>query len=284
MQSVFEKVEIPPESTVRAFTRREAQFPFAWHHHPGCELTLIVRGQGRRFVGDHVESYEPGEFVLIGPNLSHTWQSHSSHSRSAHEAIVVQFPHDRISNAWSQFPEFRTIEQLMQRAGRGVCFDPQETTEEVKCFKSLVAARPTLRLLGLLELLDRFAAKPSRQLASEAFAMPMDDTLRVRVQPVLDTIEQNYDQPLNQKVLAQKIGLSASAFSRLFAKATGVKFSDYVNDLRIGHACRMLIESDLPITAISHQAGFKNLSNFNRTFLRLRHIPPRDFRSQYRGQ
>jgi transcriptional regulator GlxA family with amidase domain len=135
----------------------------------------------------------------------------------------------------------------------------------------------------MLNILDELSvAKQTRSLASEAYAIPLQRSTSPRITNILETIHRDFQRPLRQNDLARAADLSRAAFNRNFRQATGTTLIDYVNDLRIGHACRMLAESSKPITEICFESGFTNLSNFNRCFLRRRGMPPSRFRSQFR--
>ncbi|MEK6249926.1 MAG: AraC family transcriptional regulator [Planctomycetales bacterium] len=148
----------------------------------------------------------------------------------------------------------------------------------------MVKLRGADRLSEFITILDRLASVPdTRLLASEAYVVPRRQFVPARLVDVLETIHREYRRRLRQTDLAQAAGLSSAAFSRNFRSATGTTLVDYINDLRIGHACRLLAETPMPITDICFDSGFANLSNFNRCFRRRRRMTPSQFRSQFRG-
>jgi len=105
MRARFEKVR-EPNGSFTAYERVEPEFPFNWHYHPEFELTLIVDSEGQRIVGESVCDYKPGDLVLLGPNLPHSyrsWPASSNHSKQ-HRAIVIQFPKKVSAEPCSIFP------------------------------------------------------------------------------------------------------------------------------------------------------------------------------------
>ena len=284
MQPLLEKVRKPHDASLRAFVRQERQFPFEWHYHPEFELTLITAGRGRRFVGDHIADFREGDLVLLGSLLPHTWRSGPSYSgRKRRRAIVVQFLESFLGTAINECKELSRIQQLLARSRHGLQFRGRQRAVAAAQLEKLVRMRPAQKLAELLNVLDGLShAKQAQSLASEAYAIPRQRSTSPRIAQILETIHQEFQRPLRQNDLARTAGLSRAAFNRNFRQATGTTLVDYVNDLRIGHACRMLAESSKPITEICFESGFTNLSNFNRCFLRRRGMPPSRFRSQFR--
>jgi len=284
MQPLLEKVRKPHDASLRAFVRQEKQFPFEWHYHPELELTLITSGRGRRFVGDHIADFREGDLVLLGPLLPHTWRSGPSGSgRKQRRAIVVQFLDNFLGTALGECKELSLIRELLTRARHGLQFRGRHRAAAAGQLEKLVRMRPAQKLAELLNILDGLSsAKQTSSLASEAYAIPRQRSTSPRIANILETIHREFQRPLGQNDLARAAGLSRAAFNRNFRQATGTTLVDYVNDLRIGHACRMLAESSSPITEICFESGFTNLSNFNRCFLRRRGMPPSRFRAQFR--
>ncbi len=284
MQPQLEKIRKPHNASLRAFVRQERQFPFEWHYHPEFELTLITSGRGRRFVGDHIADFREGDLVLLGPLLPHTWRSGpSSPGAKKRRAIVIQFLDNFLGTGLSECKELSLIQQLLTRSRYGLQFLGRQRTVVATQLEKLVNLRPAQKLSELLNILDALSeAKQTRSLASKAYAIPRQRSTSPRFANILETIHRDFQRPLRQNDLARSAGLSRAAFNRNFRQATGTTLVDYVNDLRIGHACRMLAESPKPITEICFESGFSNLSNFNRCFLRRRGMPPSKFRSQFR--
>ncbi len=281
MQPLMEKVRKSHDASLSAFVRRERQFPFQWHCHREYELTLITAGRGRRFVGDHIADFREGDLILIGPLLPHTWRSETSHA-ARRRAIVVQFQEDFLGTALQECTELINIQKLLCRSRLGLQFHGRHRAKAAKQLEPLIKMRGARKLTEFVSILDGLAKNQEvSQLASEAYAVPSQKFTSRRMAGVLEAIHQNYQQRLWQTDLARSVGLSNAAFTRNFRQATGTTLIDYINDLRIGHACRMLAESTDLITDICFESGFTNLSNFNRCFLRRRGMTPSQFRSQF---
>jgi AraC-like DNA-binding protein len=271
----MEHLTVAPGTSFRVQLRREPQFGFEWHFHREYELTLVTSGVGRRFVGDAVEPYQPGDLVLLGPELPHTWQSQSTRWS---EAVVVQFRRDFLGPALWQAPELSDVAALLDRANRGLAF-PDGPTEMMRA----VAVEPdvTLRLLGLLHVLVALARGRARPLASEGYAPRLGDHARRRVDAVCHYLAQHHTGPVTLTEAARIANLTPAAFCRFFRRATGHTLTGYLTLLRISTARRQLIETDHPVAQIAADCGFASLSHFNRTFRRLTGESPREFRRAF---
>jgi len=272
------------EQSFVAFRRVESAFPFSWHYHPEVELTWIEAGGGSRVVGDHIESYGPGDLVLLGGGLPHTWSSESPRGRArAHRAVVVQFPPELFGGEATAGAEFFAIKDLLARAARGVAFSTTVAERERETLVALTTASGLEAWCKLALLLDRLArTDEARLLASEGYAPSAGQGARRRFERALAFIETHLaDESLYLRQVAQAVHLTPSAFSRFFQRMAGRSFVDHVNELRVARAARLLAETDRSVAEIAFACGFGNLANFNRRFRERKHMSPRDFRAHY---
>ena len=280
-----------PESEIQSFSCRRfdsPSFTTPWHFHPEYELTLITESRGQRFVGDSVAPFEPGDLVLLGPNLPHCWLNLPSSGLPLARArsVVVQFAGDMLGDGWLDYPEMRQIGSLLrERAPRGIRFSGTSATrfaERVRTLPDLCGLDRLLELLVLLNGLARLPRRATTVLASEGFSPALNLEQAGRLERVCRFVHQNFQRSIRQTEAAALAHLSPAAFSRFFRQKTGRTFVDYLNDVRLGEACRLLIEKDsLGVTEVCYACGFGNISNFNRHF-RLRHgAAPREYRRRY---
>jgi len=256
-------------------------FPFRWHVHPEAELTLIVRGRGMRYVGDDLAEFREGDLVMLAGGLPHTWSSSVRSGRGV-ESIVVQFLPESLGIDDGRRPETRAIHRLLQRAARGLAFRGRPAREAARMMRAMADLAPLPRLLRLLETLDRLTAtRQARPLSTRVFTSPLLDRDRTRLDRVCRALERRYTQPLCLDDAARIARLHPASFARFFKRTTGQTFVEYLHRLRVGHAARLLSETDRSITDICFQSGFGNVSNFNRVFRRLRGATPRDYRRRF---
>ena len=260
-----------------ALDYRSDGFAFAWHLHPEVELTLIVEGRGQRYVGDSVEEFGPGDLVLLGANLPHTWHAPPSGEANC-AAVVVQF----LPQVIADVPELRGIHRMIRRAATGLLFGRATTdraAEHLKSFNDLGAAERYIRLLSVLGQLAE--AGDVRALSSQPFARKLGDEDVHAIDRVCQWVSEHLDRKIRQTDATALIHRSPSAFARFFKRMMGQTFVEYVVRLRVGRACGLLIETDWPITQISYASGFTNLSYFNRVFRTHRQMTPREYRKAF---
>lgn len=264
--------------------RHKKKFTYPIHDHDVMELNFVQNASGvRRIVGDNSEVIGDYDLVLItSPNLEHVWEQADCHSTDIRE-VTVQFDFGTdVDTLFSKTP-LQSIRDLLIAARKGVVFpmeaimlvyDRLDHLSEIKDgFQSL------LTFLGILKTLS--VTPGYRTLASTSFAkVNVEDDSR-RILKVKNYITQNFDGELKLERLADLAHMSRSAFSRFFKMHTGRTLTDYIADIRLGHATRMLIDTNESVAEISYKCGFNNLSNFNRIFKRRKGCAPSEFRSNY---
>lgn len=285
MKPSFEKLVPDTDQSFRCFDRRSLTSPLKWHLHPEIELTYVDTGSGSRLVGDHIGEYADHDLVLLGSNLPHTWNSDEFREEKydRHAAIVTQFHPEFLGVDFFAAKEFGLVRQLLANASRGLWFPPTEAKSIGKKVKQMLVRSGAARLLSLIEILHELSlSKHTQQLASKSYERPASKEAETRIQTVCDYIQLNFDDhELSASHLAELLYMNASAFSRFFKQATGRTPSGYINELRIGYACRQLIDSDKPVLKICLDSGFSSASYFNRTFRLLRNMTPRQYRTQH---
>ena len=279
----YEKIETMPG---RSFAFREFDLPAfdsPWHFHPEFELTLITSGTGRRFVGDHIAEFAPGDLALLGPNLPHFWHTESSGDEGERSrSLVVQFLPGFLGSEFFELPELDAVKGLFAEASRGLRFTGRTQERAADVLTNMATRSPQGQLLGLLDALDVLSRSPDVEvLASAGFAPALDTRTEERINRCQAFIFGHLDEPFRLDEVAAHMSMSPSAFSRYFKRAMGKTFSHFVNELRVGKACRILLETDRPVAKIAYECGFNNLSNFNRRFKELRGVSPRQFRERH---
>jgi AraC-like DNA-binding protein len=279
----FEHISIPPGQT---FLWRLDDYPWrriVWNYHPEIELHYIRHSSGLAYVGDHIGNFDAGQLVLVGSGLPHNWITpFLGESILPERDIVVQFDPARIARAAAEFPEITELESLFRDAAYGLEFFGETSIRAAARLEAMRTQRGLSALSSLLDLLADLATSTEyRKLASAQFVdqfRPGSDSDRQRLDLALDFIQRNFHERPSCEDVAAVVGMSESAFSRFFKAQTGNTYSDHLSTLRIWTARQKLAETDLPVTDVCFEAGFNNISNFNRTFLRVAGMTP----SQYR--
>lgn len=284
MRALLEKVALRPGESFACREFRIKRFDSPWHFHPECELTLIEGSHGLRFVGDSIERFEAGDLVLLGRNLPHYW-SNPPEWRGQARSIVVQFGGELPGRDWLQTPELAAVQRLLARAERGVHFSGRPAAEVAGRLRRMLGLAPLARLQELLGVLDLLAAAPgARLLASAGFAPAVNTADGSRLGRVLDYVNRSAAEGVQQRTAARLAGLSPAAFSRYFRQKLGHTFEAFVNEVRVGRACRALIEEpERAVAEIAFAAGYNNLANFNRQFQRRTGLAPVAYRRRHGG-
>lgn len=284
MTPLFEQVTIPAGQSWGLLWRELDTIPFIWHYHPQFELTLTVNARGQRYIGDHLGNFEPGDLVLVGPNLPHTWSaSERIDAAQPMLAVVVWFSLEWITQLASVMPELHGLRQLALRAGPALQFTPEVAARSAGLLLQLQALpqpqRLPLLLSVLLELAGDMQAEP---LASNALQLIVADGQQQRMARVLDYMHLHFREEIAMETLAERAALSLGAFHRFFRRHALCTPSTYLARLRIGRACQQLIQTRHGVAAIAQEAGYRNLAHFNRQFRADKQMTPRAFRQQYR--
>ncbi|RWR29201.1 helix-turn-helix domain-containing protein [Sinirhodobacter populi] len=285
-QPYFETVTIPPERSLLVFDRQLPEFPFNWHYHPEFELTLTVNSRGMRFVGDHVAQYGDGDLVLIAPNLPHAFQSQSLIGKAtAHRAMICWFTQDWAGGLIRAVPELEPVAALLAQARRGIRFGPGTTARLRGRMLRLGQMDALAQVMELQSLLVALAAAPDRHTLATGEVtvsdMPRD---RERLQKVLDHLHRHYDQPLRLKPLCDLVHLTESQLQRVFKRSARMSISAYVQQLRLGRACQMLVQTDSAMGRIATDCGFSDAADFARRFRKARGVTPSVYRATFRGR
>lgn len=258
------------------YTLNLPTFEFFWHYHPEFELTLIVKGKGKRLVGDNYEAFGKGDLVLLGPHLPHTWIGDDK-SKDHYSAVVIQFSREFI-DPFLALPEFADIKKMLNRSGSGLYFPLSKNNAVRESIIGLTQLQGVEAITGLLNVLQKIAKAKSQQLASAYFQPLKGEENEKRVNKVCQYVQHHFKSNISLTKAASLIHLSESAFCKFFKKASGKTFSDYLNDIRVAHASVLLTETDKPIAAIAYESGFESLTYFNRVFLKKKKTSPRQYR------
>ncbi|MDE6654764.1 MAG: AraC family transcriptional regulator [Muribaculaceae bacterium] len=284
MHSVI--TEITPLSEKDCFylvDRNKKTFDYPLHRHADLELNFVSNCSGaRRVVGDSMEKLGDYDLALIGCGLEHCWE-HAECDHSDKREITIQFSASLLSDELLGKNPMKTIHNLLKRSANGVAFGMMTIMRLYSRLDDLTKEQPSfLRLLNFLEILYHLSnSEDSRQLATTSFSNTSVTSDSRRVMKVEEEINRRYSDKLTLEELASIAGMTPTAFSRFFKRRTGRTLSEYIIDIRLGHAARQLVDTTMTIAEICYDSGFTNLSNFNRAFKRKKGCSPRTFRDNY---
>lgn len=282
---MFAKLEKIPERSGRSFLCQEyekAMFDHSYHYHPEIELTLVMENHGQRLVGDVWEPFEAGDLVLLGANLPHqyrNWKKGRARSR------FIQFLPDAFGTAFFDLPEFRKIRGMLRRSDRGLCFSPEIKVRAIdqmtKLFRTEIGPDRFSCFIELLAILS--SDHEMREIAGIKYEAPVNQQHLDRIQRVLEFLDQNWNQDIALKDVAEKAALHPQSLSRFFQKHLGKTYKSYLGQLRLNHAANQILDTDDTIAAIAFSCGYNNLANFNRQFKCHYDITPSGYRKLHRS-
>ena len=280
--------EITPLSTPDVFVVIDSSnngFDYPIHNHPEYELNLIMGMSGTRIVGDSIERYTDYDLVLLGPYLYHKWDGdvHLQNSGQPYRVITIQFGMGLMGGQFFQKEQFGKIRKLLQDSSEGIKFDGKTLEEATNIMINLTEDKGFMNVIQFLQLLDLLSkSSETCYLSSEGFSSKVLSTHSNRIQMAYSYILKHYAK-INLKIgeVAKQVNMSDSAFSHFFQKYAFRSFTQFLVDIRIGHACKLLLDTDETIGQISYESGFNNLANFNRLFKKYRQCTPVEFRRRY---
>jgi AraC-like DNA-binding protein len=255
-----------------------ADFDYPFHFHSEFEINLVMGITGQRIVGDNTEDFDKLDLVLIAPNIPHSWKSESTESN---HVITIQFDQKLLNFPLLKKRMFNPIKLLLENAGRGIQFYGDSAVHISNKMIAMCSSYGFNATLDFFSLLYDLATAPEQKLiASCAFDSNsvIRDSKSRRVAIICDYINRNYMNQLKVSDIAKIVNMSDSALSHFFKSRTNRSLIDYINDIRIGNATKLLLETTHSINEICYMCGFNNISNFNRIFRSSKGITPTKYR------
>lgn len=279
--------EITPLTTNDCFTifsRVKKEFNFPLHFHEEFELNLILNAKGaKRIVGDHIDVIDDIELVLVGPNLNHAWFTHQCESDEITE-VTIQWHKDLFDDKLLKRNQLRLIRQMFEGSMKGIAFSIDTIKNISPRILSLNQKNGFDSVMELISILhDLSSSRNMRTLSDSTFSNFHQPSNSRRIEKAFEYLNSNYDKQISLKEIAKLVNMTEVSFSRFIKKRTGSTYIDTLNEIRLGHASRMLIDTTHSIAEISFNCGFNNISNFNRLFKKKKNCTPKEFRESFSG-
>ena len=275
---------LTPSDCFTIFSRVKKKFDFPLHYHDEYELNLILNAKGaKRVVGGHVEVIDDLELVLLGPNLYHTWFTHQCRCEAITE-VTIQFHKDLFDEKFLKRNQLSILKSMLERSQRGIAFAPETVTalrDRLLALDKRGGFDSVLELLSILH--DLSTSRNVKTLSEAGFTNEKFYYNSRRIEKVFEHMNNNYNKQVTLAEVSRIANMPEASFSRFIKKRTGKTFIDSLNEIRLGHASRMLIDSTTTVAEIAYKCGFNNISNFNRIFKRKKMCIPKEFRETYTG-
>jgi AraC-like DNA-binding protein len=245
-------------------------YPTPWHYHPEYELVLVTESTGKRFIGDHISDFSAGNLAFIGPNLPHLYRNDDSYYKEGSslraQSIVVHFLEKSLGEDLLALPETQKLRQLFDRSVYGMDLLGETNRKVSENLFALLELQGLARWLKLMETLHIIAESDEYSIISRHAIKGQHERDNDRLNKVIEWVMQSFHQEIRLEEVAHAVRMSAPSFSRYFRQRTRKTFSDFVIEIRLGHAARLLQEDQMSVAEICFACGFNNLSNFNRQF------------------
>ena len=278
------------ESLNQSFLVKKLQEPFFdpnWHFHPHYQLFTVIKGTGTRFIGDDIRHFEEGDTVFLGPNMPHLWRSDRNYfekeSQLQTEGIVVYFKEDFLGNDFFEKPEMFDIRSFLKNSERGLDLTGTLGVEMVSDLKELLGLTGFEGISKLLNILHKLSVTNDYQYISSSNytnTRKISETERMRI--VHEYVLKHFKENINLSTVASLSNMTEAAFCRYFKSRTNKTFSDFVKEIRIGNACKILQDENKSISQTCYESGYNTVSNFNNQFKSLKGVSPLQYQKLYR--
>ena len=270
----------PTNESFKAWKNGNPYMHNPWHYHPELEITYITKGEGMLFIGDKILNYKQNELIMIGPNLPHEWRSNLNQNTDYHsECIAVHFNKNFPGEDFYKIPEAPPINRLLDLSVRGIKISEENTKKIVKEKLLLLIETQGIERINLLfSILNTIAISDEIEpLSSAGFVNSINEGANHRMNLIYKYVITNFKNQISIDLVAQQINMTTTSFCRFFKKRTNKSFIQYINEIRIGYACKLLLEENYNVSEIAYESGFENISNFNKQFKKIKNTTPSQF-------
>lgn len=254
-----------------------------WHYHAEYELLYISKSFGIRFVGDNVSPFSPGDLVLVGPYLPHLWRNDASYYKDENnetsvKTIITKFAKNFIGDNTFENPEFSKVAKLLKEANYGICFGKKISEALHKEIIELSTLSRPEQSIQLLNILHQLSSSEDKSILSSSDMRQYTTEHSQRIDTVLKFISDNYTLNISLNDVSEVACMTTNSFCRFFKKMTNKSFTQFLNEVRIRNASRLLTQKDVSISSICYSVGYNSITNFNKQFKQIMNSTPKKFR------
>lgn len=281
MDFLVEKIQVPEKKSFQIAEYELGSHTSKIHTHSNYELNFIKRGWGRRYVGDNISNFQAGDMVLMGPNLPHCWEVKGTYQKNRPKCIVIHFQEDLIGSVFRHVPELKPIRMMLTKAAQGLHFrgsqiilirDLLEEMIELDGLKNLIKLLKIFCLLLEIENYD--------YLSTPGYIKETNQSDFQKVNKIYEYIFVNFQENISLDEVAALVNITSGSLCRYFKNKTGQTLFDFLKQVRIGYACKLLCVTNKTITEICYESGYNTLAHFNNQFKDLKKMTPSEFRKK----
>ena len=282
MKLVLKKSDTKVYKKLSISRRVQPCLDVAWHYHPEFELIYITKSNGLRFVGDSVSPFYPGDLVLVGSYLPHLWRNDPSYykadSKQKVDTIVTKFTVDFLGDDLFNIPDFIDIKKLLDKSKFGLSFGKKISNSLHKELVNLSNLSPIEQYIQILSILQKLSLADDVTVLSSSDMSQSTTESSERIDTVLRYISDNYATNIGLDDIANVACMTTNSFCRFFKKTTNKSFTQFLNEVRIRNASRLLVQDDISVSSVCYAVGYNSITNFNKQFKQIMGATPKSFR------
>jgi len=279
MKTLIQKIHVEENQSFACKTYRTPQFETNWHKHEECELILILEGNGTALMGDYVGEYKEGNIFFLTGNLPHWFRKHQP--RMVGSALVIHFKKDMCGETFLQLPEMKQVRQLLTSKNNGIQINPILRKETASCMEQIDGAKGIERLSLLLLCLQKISCSGGTTALTHDFKTNDNNKENSVINKIFDYSFKHYLELITLKDVAAVAGMSIPTFCRFFKKNIKKSYFDFLQEIRISHACKLLHNTTKPVLEICYESGYNSWAHFSKQFKHVRQMTPTAYRKQY---
>jgi AraC-like DNA-binding protein len=272
-----------------SFSVRQNMIPYMnnrWHFHPEVELIHFHKGSGMQFVGDHIMRFRPDDVVLVGANLPHYWRfddlSLYDHNTSVAYTTTIHFTEDFWGEQFLNLPENKQIKALLAKARRGILITGPAGQKVSKLMRKAHQATGVHRLIALLKCLTAISdADQHILLSSMGFQASLSDAEDERIHAIYEHTLSHFKRKIHLEEIADIADMTPNSFCRYFKERTSKTYSQFLTEIRVGYACKLIVDNKMSIKELCYESGFNNFSCFHKNFKQLMGKTPQRYQNEY---
>jgi AraC-like DNA-binding protein len=285
MSALFEKIVLKEDATISIGVFQDNLSKSTWHYHDNYEISFITEGTGKRIVADSIEEFQPGDLVFIGRNLPHVWmvdvEQFTTNQRKL-EMVYLQFPREVINSEMLKLPEFRNISNALSLSERGIKVTGETLNEVSEIMLQLPYLGSFERFLQFLKLIDIIGRSENIvQLASKEFVNKQFSYKNKRIAAIHEYLMRYYQKNIDLVQIASLVNMAEGSVCRFFKMQVGMTIFEYLNQIKIEFACKLLMNKNMSVMDVAFDSGFNNLSHFNKQFKKNTGLTPLEYKQRY---
>lgn len=279
MRTLIQKIHIEEDKSFACRTYRTPDFETNWHKHEECELILITEGHGTALIGDYVGNYAAGDIFFLGSELPHWFRK--SHHKITGSALVVHFKKDFWGDAFLQLPEMKQIKGLLNGKNNGLAIKPSLRKTISPLMKEMEHSAGLNRLYALMICLQAISKPSTAEVLTADFSFSSSTKENSAIEKIFDYSLKHYLKQITLQEVADIAGMSIPTFCRFFKKNIKKSYFDFLKELRIGHACKLLQTTTEPVMDVCYNSGYNSWAHFSKQFKQVKGTTPSRYRKQY---